>query len=287
MRFLPGSRSILVLFATLSIIAVVVGPTSQAAPGKRPAPEPVWAMQIPDSLNLVGMPNGYLYKNGDPYVRVTVQKATTGSVVTRTTFHFFIYPSTTPPQVWAKFQGIYPSVTLAADPGPGGYCGFPAAVPQDGSPACFTAFINSEHPKPGYEHLLFYFWIEGDIEDPARYPLGSEVQLTGNGAFTINIWNDFDPIFPDDPEPYQTVVARLVGGDNEPPRGFFVTRSSSNSWEFRVEQKMFDFSQAYHWAETVIGRNGKPTTVVTGYKPLTGQGELSFALRLFKNPAAI
>jgi hypothetical protein len=266
-------------------IVLLIGTPGQAAPGKKPVPEPVWGMQIPESLNLAGMPGDFVYKSGNPCVRITVQKSTTGGIVTRTTVHFYIYPSTTPPQVWAKFQNVnLETIDLAADPGPAGACGFPFPYNQGISPSCFFAFVNTMHPLPGYEHLLFYFWIDADIEDAIRFPLGEEVQWFTGGAFTINIWNDFEPISQDDPEPYQTIVARLAGGDNTCPQGFFITRTGANTWEFRIEQKMFAFSQSYHWAETGTGRNGKPTTVVTGWRPLEGEGPLSLKLRLIKNP---
>jgi hypothetical protein len=278
---LPGS----ILIAALVILAFASGPPGQAAPGKKPGPEPVWAMQVPESLNLVGMPEGFIYKSGDPYVRVTVQKSTSGSVVTRTTVHFYIYPSSNPPQVWASFRGVYPVVMLAEDPGPGGTCGFPYPFNQEVSPGCFLDFVNSPQPLPGYEHLLLNFWIDADIEDLNRFPIGQEVQWLTGGAFTINFWNSFDPISATDPEPFQTVVARLQGSDNVYPQGFFITRTGPNTWDFRLEQKMFTFSQAYSWAESVIGRNGKPTIKITSWEPLEGEGPLSFVLRLIKNPA--
>lgn len=286
MRKRPAVLSGLILVTALIILAFALGPFGHAALGKKPAPEPVWAMQVPsDSLNLSGMEDGFLYKNGNPYVRITVQKSTTGGTVTRTTVHFYIYPSTPDPQVWASLGGIFPDIVLAEDPGPGGACGFPYPYSQIGPPGCFLDFVNSAHPKPGYEHLLFNFWVGADIEDLSRFPHGQEVQWTGSGAFTINIWNSFEPISLSDPEPYHTVVASLAGGDNDYPQGFFITRTGTNTWEFRIEQKLFTLSQAYSWAETVIGRNGKPTTKITSWQPLRGEGPLSFKLRLVKNPA--
>jgi hypothetical protein len=277
---------IVVVFAILAF--VWIGQESFAAAGKKPAPEPVWAAQIPDYGNLSGMKTGtgedYLYKSSDPYVRVTVQKSSAGGIVTRTTVHFYIYPSAPDPLVWARFTGVYPALSPGI-PGPAGACGFPYPYNGFPSPDCFLNFVNSNHPKPGYDHLLFNFWVDADIDDLSRFPLiGEEIQWTGSGAFTINIWNSFEPISSQDPEPYHTVVARLNGGDNDPPRGFFIRRISDNTWEFRIEQKSFAFSQVYSWAETVVGRNGKPSTIVTQYQPLTGEGDLSLKLRLIKNP---
>jgi hypothetical protein len=276
--FLP----VLALSATLILIALISGPSGQAAPGKKPTPEPVWAATIPAYGNLVGMDEGrYLYKSGDPYVRVTVQKATTGGIVTRTTVHFYIYPSMPEPGVWARFQGVDFQPVLG-DPGPLGalgICGFPPGYCN------FFGFVNSEHPKPGYEHLLFNFWFDGDIEDPAR-PLGVPIQYLGSGAFNIFIWNNFSPLSTEDPEPYETVSASLVGGDNTSPHGLFIEKISDSIWEFTLEQKLFKFSQNYGWTEPGVGRNGKPTTVYSSWEPLSGEQALSFKIRLIKNPPA-
>jgi hypothetical protein len=282
------SSPMFALPAILILLALVDGPPGQAAPGKKPVPEPIWAAQIPAYGNLMSMGEGHLYKSGDPYVRVTVQKATTGGAVTRTTVHFFIYPSANPPEVWARFTGIDFLPTLG-DPGPLaalGLCGFPPDYCLGSQGADFLGFVNSEHPKPGYEHLLFNFWFDGDFEDAVRYPAGlGPVQYLGSGTFNIFFWNNFDPLSAADPEPYETVTARLVGGDNTEGRGLFIEKIGDNAWEFTIERKLFAFSQHYSWIEPGIGRNGKPATVHTSWEPLSGEQELSFKIRLVKNPS--
>lgn len=277
------------LLTGMTVLAVVglaitgSGVFSHAAPAKRPAPEPVWAAQIPAYGNLFPMQEGYLYKNGDPYVRVTVQKSTTAGVVTRSTIHFFIYANTNPPTPGALFQGMSLSDYSLGEAGPAGACGFPDGF-GGGLPGCLESFFNSPQPKPGYEHLLFYFVVEADIEDLGTFPQGEEVHWTGSGADTIYFWNSFNPLSAADPEPYESVTARLTSLCSDGDKGIWIKRVG-DTWEIRIEQQMFTVSQHYTWQETKIGKNGRPQTIVTSYQPLTGTGELSYKLRLIKNPS--
>ncbi len=278
----------LVLFPAVCFLVFLFvaefGLKSQAAPAKKPAPEPIWGARIFDYKNLLGMGEGYLYKSGDPYIRVTVQKSSTGGVVTQSTIHFFIYASD-PVQKWVQFQGLSLSEYSIGTPGPAGACGFPEGYNSGGLPSCFLNFFNSMHPKPGYEHLLFYFVVDADIEDRAMFPIGMTVPWTGGGAVTIYIWNSFDPLSFTDPQPYESITASLKNLCVESPKGYWITRVDANTWDITIEQQVFDLTQHYSWASTSTGRNGKPVTTITSYQPLAGKGELSYKIRLIKNPA--
>jgi hypothetical protein len=276
--FAPLCCALLILLATIFI------PKSEAIAGGKPIPPAVWGVKILDYGNLLGMGDGYLYKDGEPFIRVTVQKGTTGGTVTRSTIHFFIYASD-PVQKWAKFQGLSLTEYNTGLPGPAGACGFPDGYNYGVLPDCFLNFFNSAHPKPGYEHLLFYFVFNADIEDPVAFPPGQTFSWTGGGASTIYLWNSFDPLFQLDLQPYESVTASLKNLCSEAPKGIWITRNDANTWDIRVEQQIYDFSQHYSWATTTTGKNGRPTTTVTSYQPLTGKGELSFMLQLIKNPS--
>jgi len=137
---------------------------------------------------------------------------------------------------------------------------------------CFLNFFNSMHPKPGYEHLLFYLVFNADIEDPGVFPVGQTVSWLGGGASTIYIWNSFDPLFATDPSRMNRVTASLKNMCPEYPKGIWVTRLDANTWDIRIEQQIYDFTQHYSWATTSTGKNGRPVTSVTSYQPLTGKG---------------
>src|SRR5512141_2150841 len=265
---------LLILSATCVLAAfclTLLGPKSQAAPVKKPTPEPFWGAQIAAYGNLAGMGGDFIYKNGDLYSRVTVQKSTTAGIATRSTIHFFIYPGD-PLQRWAQFQGLSLTEFTTAEPGPAGACGFPEGYRSGGSPDCFLSFFNSAHPKPGYEHLLFYFVVDADIEDTSLFPVGSPVQWTGGGAVTIYFWNAFDPLSATDPEPYESVTASLKELCIDYPKGYWITRVDDKTWEIMIEQQVFDMAQFYSWVITSVGRNGKTYRTIANYEPLSGKG---------------
>lgn len=265
--------------------ANALGQKSLHAAAKKPNPAPVWGAQIIDYGNLSGMGENHVYDSGDPNVRVTLQKSTTGGVVTQSTVHFFIYGNTNPPATWAKFDGVNFFDYSSGNSGPAGFCGFPTPYNQWDSPDCLLGFLNSDHPKKGYEHLLFYFVIGADLEDLAVFPMGERVPWTGSGAVTVSFWNAFDPLSASDPEPYESVTASLKNLCSDSPKGYWITRIDDNHWEIQIEQQLFTFTQFYSWEETIIGRNGKPARVITNYQPLTGSGEMSYKIRLIKNPS--
>jgi hypothetical protein len=276
--------SVLSMVGALAVLSVAfLGLASHPALGGKPVPQPVWGVKIFDYGNLLGMGEGHLYKNGDPSVRVTVQKSTAGGVVTQSTIHFFIYASD-PVQQWAQFQGLGLTEYALGDPGPAGVCGFPDGFKAGGLPSCFENFFNSTHPKPGYEHLLFYLVFNADIENTNVFPIGDTVSWMGGGASTIYIWNSFAPLSPSDPQPYESVTASLKNLCAEAPKGIWVTRPDANTWDINIEQQVYDFTQHYSWATTTTGKNGRTTTTVTSYQPLAGKGELSYKIRLIKNP---
>jgi len=278
----------LVLFPAVCFLVFLFvaefGLKSQAAPAKKPAPEPIWGAQIADYGNLVGMGDNVIYGANDPYARVTVQKSTAGGGATRSTIHFFVYPSD-PPQRWAQFQGLSLSEFTPGEPGPAGACGFPAGYTSGILPDCFLNFFNSLHPKLGYEQLLFYFVVDAYIEDPSLFPIGTPISWTGGGAVTVYLWNAFDPLSKDDPEPYESITASLKGLCTDYPKGYWITRLDDKTWEITIEQQVFNLAQFYDWESTSTGRNGKPVRTITYYQPLAGKGELSYKIRLIKNPS--
>src|SRR5512141_1790525 len=235
---------LLILSATCVLAAfclTLLGPKSQAAPVKKPTPEPFWGAQIAAYGNLAGMGGVFIYP-GDPLQR------------------------------WAQFQGLSLTEFTTAEPGPAGACGFPEGYRLGGSPDCFLSFFNSAHPKPGYEHLLFYFVVDADIEDTSLFPVGSPVQWTGGGAVTIYFWNAFDPLSATDPEPYESVTASLKELCIDYPKGYWITRVDDKTWEIMIEQQVFDMAQFYSWVITSVGRNGKTYRTIANYEPLSGKG---------------
>ncbi len=120
----------LTIFSAVCVLAAfsftLLGLKSQAAPVRKPTPEPIWGAQILNHGNLYPMnwDEGHFYRSGTNNVRVTVQKSTTAGVVTRSTIHFFLY-GTDPAQEWAGFQGVSLSEWSKAEiPGPAGFCGW-------------------------------------------------------------------------------------------------------------------------------------------------------------------
>lgn len=265
----------------LAAFALSVFVPQDVTAGKRPA-EPSWGVKIIDYGNLAGMAPDHIYKGSDPNVRVTLQKSTSGGVVTGSTLHFFIYAN--PQQTYATFHDInFPQEDLIfGDPGPVGFCGFPG--PPISEP-CLVDFVNSWHPKPGYVHLLFYFVIGADLENEAIFPLSTPVQWTGTGAVTTYFWNAFDPIVPNDPESYASVTASLKNLCIENGKGIWITRMGPDTWEIEIRQQVFDWTQFYSYATTSIGRNGRTYTTITNYQPLAAKGELTYKIVLIKNPA--
>jgi hypothetical protein len=281
-----GWRFLLAIFTCVLGISLAVSfvQKAHAVSGGKPTPPAIWGIKILDYKNLIGMGESYLYKDGTPFIRVTVQKSTSGGTVIRSTLHFFIYASDSM-EKWVQFQGLSLTDYTLSAAGPAGACGFPEGYTSGGLPACFLNFFNSMHPKPGYEHLLFYIVFNGDIEDPDLFPVGQEVPWIGGGASKIFFWNSFDPLSESDLEPYESITATLGSLCQEAPKGIWINRPDAMTWDIRIEQQVYDFSQHYSWASTTMGKNGKPVTTVTSFQPLTGKGELSYILRLIKNPS--
>ncbi len=270
-------------FCFLIAFAVSVLSHKGIAAGKKPIPAPVWGAQIFDYGNLAGMESGHVYSgSNDSNVRVTVQKSSTGGVVTSSTVHFFIYAN--PQQTYATFHDVvFPQEDLIlGDAGPVGYCGFPGPPVSD---PCLIDFVNTWHPKPGYVHLLFYFAIGADLESTDAFPLDVPIQWTGTGAVTVYFWNAFDPIMAGDAEPFESVTASLKNLCIENGKGIWITRTGSDTWDIEIRQQVFDWSQFYSYGTTSIGRNGRTYTTITNYQPLAAKGELTYKMKLIKNPS--
>jgi hypothetical protein len=266
-----------ILFAAVFLSAYSL---RQKTMGK-PSPAPIWGARIPFYGNLSSLSGDqYLYKTGDPFARVTAQKGRTGY----STIHFFIYGGN-PPENNAQFSGVNMTDWVSGSAGPTGFCGFPAPYNSWESPDCLVGFFNSDHPKAGYEHLLFYFVVGADIEDLNTFPIGIEKKWTGPGSVTIYLWNSFEALTDQDPEPYYSVTADLKNLCSDGEKGYWIKRVDDKTWEIRIEQQVFDVSEHYSWAETVIGKNGRPTTITTSYTPLKGKANLSYKIRLIKNPS--
>jgi hypothetical protein len=171
--------------------------------------------------------------------------------------------------------------------GPTGYCGFPVPFKNMSTPECFVAFFNSEHPKTGYEHIVFLiilYGLDSDIEDLSKFPVGGGPYLWTSGGIrsNISIWNNRDPLT--EVDSYHSLAATLSSYCIEDGKGIYITRESLNSWLFRIEQQVYDLSEYYTWAEPDPNAKGKPKTILSFYTPVEAQAELSFTIRLIKNP---
>ena len=177
-------------------LVVIVGLTSVAfgQKGGRKQPPATWGVRIPAYGNLSGMGGGtHLYTNDDPNVNFSVTKEMTGQTVDYTSIRLFIFANAAndgcgnPLETYVSFFGVNFSELLESDEvGPGGVCGFPPCF-NVGFPDCLPYFLNTDHPKQGYEHVLFGFRINADIDDETLFPMGQRVKYMGSGAITIYI----------------------------------------------------------------------------------------------------
>jgi|GEM_PF-5238307 len=280
--------------ASLVIVALSLTAFSQ----KPPKLTTVWGAQIPDYVrfggeapNIVGMNGGeYIYNpSTDANVRATVYEGSAREPLTG--LRFFIYENALsiegePGQTSAMFRNVAmpPVLTWAEDPGPLGYCGFPAS--EDNAPDCLFHFLNSSHPKQGYEYLVFGLQVGENLE---AFPIGQEILFTGDLGVWIDIWNwtHCGNLRPIPALNYPTVLMNMARRDFDGGRGFFVTRTSANTWEFRVEEQPFGFRTAYCFDEIETIAKGKKTydtSVRHNYEPLTGEIRLSYKIVLIKNP---
>jgi len=252
-------------------------------PGQDNPEEITWGAQILDyGGNLFGKEADYIYKSSDPFVNVTVQE---GKKTGNTTIHFFLYANYDPPDPWIQFRDVVMTDFVFGEEGPNGACGFPYPYNSLGTPGCLGDFFNSQHPKLGYEHILFYIVLaDADLEDLSMFPEGVEILWTGSGVVKIYIWNSFDPLTAEDPEPYNSVTAHLKTYCMEDGKGIWIRRVA-DTWEIRIEQQVFDISEHYSWEEPATTTKGKPTSNVTYYTPLEAKTTLSYIIRLIKNPS--
>ncbi|MFC2161719.1 hypothetical protein ACFLRX_08730 [Acidobacteriota bacterium] len=250
-------------------------------PGKDKQQEATWGAQIPFYGNLLGMGEDHVYDSSDPLVNVLVQRNNTSG---NTSVNFWLYANEDPPDPWAEFSGVFMDEIIIGPEGPGGYCGFPGFGPLE-NPVCLEGFFNSQHPKQGYEHILFSFvFIGADFEDLSMFPMDEEILWTGSGVCKIYIWNNFDPLTEEDPEPYHSVRVVLNEYCTDAEKGIFITRTATNTWEIRTEQQVFDISEHYSWEEPDVSKKGRPRTITTHYTSLEAKANMSYKIRLIKNP---
>ena len=279
-------------FATgLVIIIALAAVAFSQKPGKKPPKETtVWGAQILPYMNLSGMDGGnYVYKSGvNPNVRITVSKNTTGSTVNYTEIHFFIYANANnddfgdPRDTYMTFLGAQISdLTEADETGPLGTDGFPLLYSNN-----LSGFLNSNHPKKGYDHIFFRFVIAGDLENEAIFPIGGAPQkYTGAGSLTIFIWNSFDCLIPGEEFPYHSVKLHLASLCNEEPRGYYITRTAEDKWEFWLKNEILEIIQSYCYSEvTGYAKNKRPIVTTKSYEPQSGLVNLSYKIVLIKNP---
>ena len=263
---------------------------------KPPTPEDVWGAQIPAWGNLSGMideyPETHLYSNADPNVRVSVIKSMTGTTVDFTSIKLSIYANATndtkgdPLETYVSFSNAYfPELVQAADPGPLGWCGFPPYYNIGGSQSCLLYFLNSNHPKEGYEHILFSFRIDADLEDETLFPKSQRVKYLGLGSITIYIWNSFEAITLYDPFPYHTVTMNLAHMCNDGEQGYYITRLDDNKWELNLVGQTLEIRQNYQYEEvTGTDKRNRPIITRTAYVPQSGLVDLSYKFVIIKNP---
>jgi len=184
-----------------------------------------------------------------------------------------------------SFSNVVFSELVEADvTGPGGVCGFPPFY-NVGFPNCLPLFLNSDHPKQGYEHAMFRFRIDADLDDETLFPPGQRVKYMGSGAITIYLWNSFEPLTADDPFPYHTVTVHLAHMCTDGDKGYYITKLDDGTWELNLEGQTFDITQSYTWKEvTGIGKNKKPIISITSYAPQSGLADVACKFIIIKNP---
>jgi hypothetical protein len=137
---------------------------------------------------------------------------------------------------------------------------------------------------------MFSFVVYDDLEDETVFPInGSQIdKYSGDGAITIYIWNSFEPLTPEDLFRYHTVMlnlAHLCNTDpDNPDRGYHITRTDQDRWEFWLQDQILDVRQSYIWEEiTGYQKNKRPIITTTSYVPQTGLVNLSYKIVLIKN----
>jgi hypothetical protein len=280
-------------FATGAIIIIALAAVAfSQKPGKNPPKPPadttVWGAQIQPYMNMSGMDDGnFVYESGvNPNVRITVSKNTTGSTVNYTEIHFFIYANANndengdPLDTYMTFQAapIVGLTTGVAGPLP---TGFPTIYGNS-----LGAFLNSNHPKQGYDHIFFRFVIADDLENEAIFPIGGDPQkYTGGRTLYIYLWNSFDCLIDGEPFPYHSVMLHLADWCNEDTRGYYIMRKTENTWEFWLEGQILEVIQSYCYsAVTGEAKNKKPIVTTTYWEPQSGLVNLSYKIDLIKNP---
>ncbi len=288
-----GAKTILGIALGLLVLISLATIAAGQKPGKKPpSEEVVWGVRIPAYGNLSGQDGGsHLYTDADSNVRVSIGESTTGTTVDYTSIRLFIFANASndtngdPLETFVSFYNVtFPELVQADDPGPTLYCGFPPAY-NTGSPDCLRFFLNSNHPKRGYEHVLFSFRIDADLEDEMLFPKGSRIKYTGPGAITIYIWNSFEALTVADPYPYHTVTLHLANLCSDGDKGYYITRINDSEWELNLEDQVLDIRQSYSWEEvTGIGKNKRPIITRTSYVPHEGLINLSYRFVIVKNP---
>ncbi len=272
-----GSLRRITLIAGLTVLLIVSGTVLLDAERKPKTPSYAWSMTVPmESFNVLGMVD-HIYKDGVDKTRIYYSEDFDNpSQTMRTTFMLFIDASSDKDE-WVAIQGA--SVRDAAPTGEGDPCGFPLGGDTEGG--CMEAFLNSVHPDPGYNHIMFRLVVHEALEN---FQLGVEVPWTGGGGITIYFWNSFDcgdgvNIH------YHSVSARVTSLNCVFPAGYYITRTGPDTWKFRIEKQDFELDEHYCVTEQVqepVGNSGKYKTVTRTqtYHPQTAWTTLSYAFEL-------
>jgi len=278
------------LVSCLTIVLVFIGVNfahaQKAEKQKKPpkTPDYTWSMTIPsETVNVWGMLNedgtSHTYEDGIRQTRIFY------SEYFNTTYHapltmFRIFIDASPDQdEYVGIGGVL--VDSVINNNDGEPCGFPDDGTLEG---CLQNFLNSSHPFGDYNHIMFTLSVFESLEN---FLVGEEVKWLDRGALVIYFWNSFDCGDGENVH-YHSVNAKVQSMNCVDPAGFFITRTGSDTWRFRIESQEFQLDEHYcieKQVEVPIGKSGKTKTVTetNTYYPQTAWTTLSYVFDLTRN----
>jgi|GEM_PF-6463298 len=253
--------------------------------GKKPGSDSyTWSAKIPVGSTNPYPNNGdynYVYKDGENYVGISVGTYIVDNRTKQkqTDIKIFIYDQQEQEKtVNVGFYGVtFESIDVTGDGDAGVFPTdpFPCTIPGE----CLNNFVNNTHPFNGYEHIMFHFRFDGDLEDIS---VGSTDPPRPAEA-KIYFWNNFEC---DDGTGthYHTLTAGQTVFQGDP--GFSITRVSEDSWKIQVENMYFTFEESYcEETREPIGKSGKYRTISQHYHPLIANAYMSYAFVLTRTSA--